>query len=58
MMEYLKRKLTKVSADDAVTSFPRYYEENGKIIKECAGGEKWVIRLDSNYNEVLVERIA
>lgn len=58
MMEYLKRKLSKLSADDESISFPRYYEENGKLIKECAGGEKWVIKLDSNYNEVLLERIA
>ena len=38
-------------------SFPHYYEENGKLIKELANGQKWIIALDENHKEVLLERL-
>lgn len=57
MMEYLKRKLTRLSAEDMQISFPHYYEENGKLIKELANGQKWEVALDENKKEVLLERI-
>ena len=57
MMEYLKRKLCKISADN-LDIYPRYYEENGKLIKETEDGEKWVIKLDTEYKEVLLERLS
>ncbi len=57
MMEYLKRKICKISADN-LDIYPRYYEENGKLIKETESGEKWVIKLDAEYKEVLLERLS
>ena len=56
-MEYLKRKLTRLTAEDMQISFPHYYEENGRIIKELANGQKWVVVLDENHKEVLLERL-
>ncbi len=58
MFEYLKRKIARLDIkEDKIISYPRYYKENGKTIKETAQGEKWVVKLDSNYKEVLVEQI-
>ena len=58
MMEYLKRKFTRLNTDNiGKISFPHYYEENGKLIKELENGEKWVVTLDSDYKEVLLERL-
>jgi hypothetical protein len=58
MMEYLKRKFAKLKTTDFdKVSYPRYYEENGKLIKELASGEKWEFILDSNHKEVLIERL-
>ena len=37
--------------------YPLYYKENGQTIKELENGEKWVVTLDSNYKEVMVEQI-
>lgn len=58
MMEYLKRKFAKLNtADFDKISYPRYYEEDGKLIKEFESGEKWEFILDSNHKEVLIERL-
>ncbi len=58
MMEYLKRKFAKLNTKDTqAISFPLYYEENGRIIKELSNGEKWIVRLDEEYKEVLIERL-
>ena len=58
MMEYLKRKLTKINARNVgKITFPHYYEENGKLIKELENGEIWEVALDKNYQEVLIERL-
>lgn len=58
MMEYLKRKLTKINAQNVgKITFPHYYEENGKLIKELENGEIWEVALDKNYQEVLIERL-
>lgn len=58
MFEYLKRKLNRMERLNLkVCQHPQYYEENGKLVKELATGEKWIVRLDKNYKEVLVERI-
>ena len=57
MMEYLKRKLSRLKPEDAQVSFPHYYEENGKLIKELADGQKWEVALDENHKEVLLERL-
>ncbi|MBQ8870489.1 MAG: hypothetical protein IJ019_03840 [Alphaproteobacteria bacterium] len=58
MMEYLKRKLTKFNAQNVgKITFPHYYEENGKLIKELENGEIWEVSLDKDYQEVLIERL-
>ena len=58
MMEYLKRKFARLKNKDIKEiGFPRYYEENGILIKELETGEKWEIKLDSEHQEVLVKRI-
>ena len=58
MMEYLKRKFARLKAQDMQKiSFPHYYEEKGKLIKELDNGEKWEVMLDANYQEVLIERL-
>ena len=57
MIEYLKRKLAKATIKKDLISFPHYYEENGRLIKELANGEKWLIKLDSEYKEILLEKI-
>ena len=58
MIEYLKRKFSKLNNQNMQTiSFPHYYEENGKLIKELENGDKWEVVLDANYQEVLIERL-
>lgn len=58
-MEYLKRKICKIkSADFEDIGYPRYYEENGILIKEYENGEMWEISLDENYHEVLLKRLS
>ena len=58
MMEYLKRKFARLKPEDVGNiTFPRYYEQNGKIIKELENGEKFEVALDSNYKEIVVEKL-
>lgn len=58
MFEYLKRKLTRVDRLNlSVDTYPQYYKENGRLVKELSNGEKWVVELDSDHKEVLIERI-
>ncbi len=59
MFTKLKENITNISSTDLKNkiSYPLYYKENGKTIKELENGEKWIITLDNNYKEVLVKRI-
>ena len=60
MMEYLKRKLSKLETDDGWKEnvpFPRYYEENGILIKETQKGVKFIIELDDDFNEKVIGQI-
>ena len=58
MMEYLKRKICKIkSSDFDKIRFPRYYEENGSLIKEYENGEMWEVALDESHHEVLLKRL-
>lgn len=58
MIEYLKRKFARQKNKDIETiGFPRYYEEYGILIKELENGEKWEVKLDSKYQEILIKRI-
>ncbi len=53
MKEYLKRKLAKVKID--VDTFPKYYDNNGQIIKECQDGKMFVVDFDKNSNEIILK---
>jgi hypothetical protein len=57
MFTKIKENIIKLTTHDLKNqiNYPLYYKENGKIIKELENGEKWVVRLDSNYNEILEE---
>lgn len=60
MMEYLKRKFWKLEKDDSWTKnipYPRYYEENGLLIKETEDGRKFAVTLDEQHNEVILGQI-
>ena len=60
MMEYLKRKFSKLEKQNDWNNkipFPRYYEDNGKIIKELSENEKFIIDLDENFNETILKRL-
>ncbi len=60
MMEYIKRKLTKTKDDQAwkdQIGYPRYYQENGLFIKETEDGEKFIITMDEQHQEVIVGKI-
>ena len=58
MMEYLKRKLCKLKPSDFdEVRFPRYYEENGTLIKEFENGEVWEVALDKKHHEILLKRL-
>lgn len=57
MMEYIKRKLTKTKDDQAwkdQIGYPHYYQENGLFIKETEDGEKFVVTLDEQHQEIIV----
>ena len=59
MFAKIKENITNISLvnlKDKI-SYPLYYKENGQTVKELENGEKWVVMLDNNYKEVLVERI-
>ncbi len=57
MMEYFKRKFTRINNCDTYQKqipYPRYYEDNGLLIKEMENGKKYVITLDENHKEVIL----
>lgn len=56
MLDYLKQKLKKLPQKDFL-SFPRYYEENGVLIKETASGIRYEIELDADHHEKIIRRI-
>jgi hypothetical protein len=58
MLEYLRRKIAQWEKEPPVVkSYPLYYKEGKNLIKELENGQKWIVKLDENYKEVLVERI-
>lgn len=60
MMEYLKRKLCRLEEQNDWSKkvpFPRYYEQNGKIIKENENGEKFIVEVDEDFNEKILGQI-
>lgn len=59
MFDKLKENIQNITSADLKNkiSYPLYYEENGKLVKELENGEKWQVALDKDYKEVLVERL-
>ncbi|MBP5215320.1 MAG: hypothetical protein J6039_02045 [Alphaproteobacteria bacterium] len=54
MLEYLKRKLSRLSGKVKIDTYPKYYEKEGLIIREEKDGTRYVVKLDENHNEVIV----
>ena len=40
MFEYFKRKFVRLDGKIKIDTYPQYYEENGRLIKEEADGKK------------------
>ncbi len=60
MMEYLKRKLSKLNQTQTwqdKIQYPRYYEENGQFIKETENGEKLIVSLNENNEEIIIGKL-
>lgn len=60
MMEYLKRKLSKMNNEQAwkeKVGYPRYYKENGLFIKETEDGEKLIVTLNEKHEEVITGKL-
>ena len=60
MMEYLKRKLCRLEKQkewQQKVPFPRYYEKNGKIVREEENGETFLVEVDDNFNEKIIGKI-
>ncbi len=36
-------------------SFPKYYEKDGKLIKENQNGSKHIVKFDDNGKEIILE---
>lgn len=54
MIEYFKRKFSRIEKQLDIDSFPKYYEENNRLIKENQDGSRYIVELDKNYKEKIV----
>ena len=54
MMEYLKRKFSRLETTLEINSYPKYYEENNCLIKENRDGTRYIVKLDENHKEIIV----
>ena len=50
MFEYLKRKLSRLPRVE-IKTYPKYYEENGLLIREEQNGARYVVTVDKDGNE-------
>jgi len=50
MFEYLKRKLSRLPRLE-INTYPKYYEENGLLIREEQDGARYVVTVDKYGNE-------
>jgi hypothetical protein len=58
MLEYFKRKMQKIARDGIeYKDFPKYYEQDNKIIKELEDGQKFIVELDKNCKEAVVGKL-
>ena len=53
MFEYLKRKFSKPHPVK-IETYPKYYEENGLLIRENQDGARYVVTIDKKGNETIV----
>ena len=54
MFEYFKRKFIRLDGTIKIDTYPQYYEENGRLIKEEADGKKYIVKLDKNHHEIII----
>ncbi len=54
MIEYFKRKFSRLNTTLKIDSYPKYYEENGFLIREEKDGRRYIIKLDENHQEIVV----
>ena len=54
MFEYFKRKFSRLDGKIEIDTFPKYYEENGCIIREEKDGKRYIVTLDKDHNEIIV----
>ena len=54
MIEYFKRKFSRLENTLRIDSYPQYYEENNLLIREDKDGTRHIIKLDENHKEVVV----
>lgn len=58
MLEYIKRKLCHIQKNGIdVKSFPKYYEENNKVIKELDNGQKFIVEVDADGQEIIIREL-
>ena len=53
MLEYLKRRLSRLHKIE-IETYPKYYEENGMIIREEKNGTRYVVNVDKDGKETIV----
>ena len=54
MFEYFKRKFFRLSGSVRIDTYPQYYEENGRLIREESDGTRYIVALDENCREKTV----
>ncbi len=53
MFEYLKHKFSRPFRIK-IETYPKYYEENGLLIREDQNGDRYVVTVDKKGNEIIV----
>jgi len=54
MFEYLKRKFFRLSGNVQIDTYPQYYEENGRLVREESDGTRYVVVVDEKHGEKIV----
>lgn len=53
MFEYFKHKFSKPK-NVQINTYPKYYEENGLLIREDKNGARCVVSVDKDGNEIIL----
>lgn len=54
MIEYFRRKFSRIEDRLQIDSYPKYYEENNLLIKENRDGSRYIVELDADHKEQIV----